>query len=150
MRNSITVLIAEDDSGHADLIRRNLRRVGISNEFMHFSDGQQVLDFLQNEENINGNNNGKSYLLLLDIRMPKMDGVEVLKEVKSDPNLKTIPVIMLTTTDDPKEVKRCHSLGCSNYITKPVNYEEFIEAVRRLGLFLEIVQIPELEHNNKQ
>ena len=81
-------------------------------------------------------------LLLLDINMPRVDGVEVLRRLKADPKTDEIPVIVLTTTDDPREVKRCYELGCNSYVTKPVEYDRFVEAVRRLGLFLAIVQVP--------
>lgn len=82
------------------------------------------------------------YLLLLDVRMPQVDGVEVLRQVKADPELRTIPVSMLTTTDEPREVERCHALGCSNYIVKPVDYDKFAEAIKHLGLFISLVQVP--------
>ena len=85
-----------------------------------------------------------SYLLLLDIRMPQVDGVEVLRHVKQNPELRKMPVIMLTTTDDPREVERCHALGCSTYIVKPVLYEKFAEAINRMGLFISLVQVPQL------
>ena len=84
------------------------------------------------------------YLLLLDIRIPKMDGIEVLRQVKQDEELRKLPVIMLTTTDDPREVEVCHNLGCSNYIVKPVDFDKFAEVLSRLGLFLKIVQVPQL------
>lgn len=141
MNTEVCILITEDDEGHAMLIQKNLRRAGISNSFKHFRDGQEVLDFLfgrgleQVEE-------GKSYLLLLDIRMPRVDGIEVLRQIKSDANLRRMPVIMITTTDDPQEVNQCHNLGCNNYITKPVDYNRFIEAIRQLGLFFSIVEVP--------
>jgi CheY-like chemotaxis protein len=83
-------------------------------------------------------------LLLLDIRMPKVDGVEVLRQLKEDPLLRKIPVIMLTTTDDPREVERCHLLGCSNYIVKPVDYESYASAVNNLGHFILLVKVPNL------
>ena len=73
-------------------------------------------------------------LLLLDIKMPRVDGVEVLRQLKSDPQTALVPVIMLTTTDDPREIQRCYELGCSVYITKPVDYQAFVEAINRLGL----------------
>ena len=88
---------------------------------------------------------GTAYLLLLDVRMPKMDGMEVLQEIKQDPALRKMPVIMVTTTDDPREVDRCHELGCSSYITKPVDYAQFVEAIRSLGLFLAVIQMPTLD-----
>lgn len=144
MKREVVILIAEDDEGHATLIKRNLKRAGISNEIMHFKDGAEVLDFLM------GNNGGphrqsnRAYLLLLDIRMPKVDGVEVLRRVKQHDELRKMPVIMITTTDDPREVENCHTLGCSNYITKPIDYEKFVESIRQLGLFLMVVEVPQL------
>jgi len=81
-------------------------------------------------------------LLLLDINMPRVDGVGVLKAVKADPRFAQLPVIMLTTTDDPREVDRCYQYGCSVYITKPVKYQDFVEALTRLGMFLEIIRVP--------
>jgi CheY-like chemotaxis protein len=78
----------------------------------------------------------------LDIKMPRVDGVEVLRQLKSDPRTATMPVIILTTTDDPREVRRCYQLGCNVYITKPVEYPAFVEAIKRLGLFLQVVKVP--------
>lgn len=144
MVEEVVILMAEDDEGHAGLIRRNLQRAGISNEIVHFKDGGEVIDFLKTSKEDIQNGMKKSFLLLLDIRMPKVSGVEVLKYIKADDDLKSMPVLMLTTTDDPKEVKRCHELGCSHYITKPIEYSAFVEAVKSLGLFLKIVKIPEI------
>ena len=141
MNQEVTILITEDDEGHAMLIQKNLRRSGISNLFKHFRDGQEVLDFLFGRSEDHAQEHG-SYLMLLDIRMPRIDGIEVLRQIKSDEKLRSIPVIMITTTDDPKEINQCHQLGCNNYITKPVDYNRFIEAIRQLGLFFSIVEIP--------
>ena len=74
--------------------------------------------------------------------MPRMDGVEVLRRIKADPRTAAVPVIMLTTTDDPREIERRYQLGCSVYVTKPVEYSAFIEAIKRLGLFLQVVRVP--------
>ena len=82
------------------------------------------------------------YLVLLDIRMPKVDGIEVLRRIKEDQELRKLPVIMLTTTDDMREVQRCHELGCNVYIQKPVDYDRFAEAIRRLGLFITLLLVP--------
>ena len=144
MTPEVAVLIAEDDEGHASLIERNLRRVGIQNEFIHFRDGRETLDFLQQKSSGPHRISGARYLLLLDIRMPKVDGIQVLREIKQDAELCKIPVIMITTTDDPREVAQCYRLGCSNYITKPVDYERFVECIRQLGLFLLIVEVPRI------
>ena len=144
MRKETIILIAEDDEGHATLIRKNLKRAGIINDIVHFKDGQETLDFLLRHGAGPKRENGKAYLLLLDIRMPKVDGVEVLRQVKADKELKKLPVIMITTTDDPREVENCHALGCSNYITKPVDYDKFVAVIRQLGLFLLVVEVPAL------
>lgn len=144
MDHEVKVLIAEDDDGHAALIRRNLRRGGILNETIRLEDGQQVLDFLFREGVGGGREAEISYLLLLDIRMPRVDGMEVLRRIKQDEELRKLPVIMLTTTDDPDEVEACHTLGCNNYIVKPVDYEKFVEVIRQLGMFIRIVEVPKL------
>jgi len=144
MKKEVVILIAEDDEAHVVLIQLNLQRAGVVNKQMVFTDGRQVLDFLYGRGQGPKREPGESYLLLLDIRMPRVDGVEVLRQVKADPELKKLPVIMVTTTDDPREIERCHALGCSSYVAKPVEYEQFVEAVRRLGLFLAIVEIPRI------
>jgi CheY-like chemotaxis protein len=135
------ILIVDDDEGHALLIRDNLAESGLSNRIEHFRDGQSVLDFFFR----NGSERereGHTYLVLLDIRMPKVDGIEVLRKLKAHSEYHKLPVIMLTTTDDPREVERCHELGCNVYIQKPVDYEKFAEAIRRLGLFITLLLVP--------
>ncbi len=138
----LTIVLAEDDDGHANLIHRNLERAGLTNGFIRVKDGQEALDLIRGEGAFAGQATRDGYLLLLDINMPRVDGIEVLRQVKADPALATIPVIMLTTTDDPREVERCYKLGCNVYITKPVAYDKFVEAIRQLGLFLQVVKIP--------
>jgi CheY-like chemotaxis protein len=145
MKKEVVILLAEDDKGHAELVMRNLKRAGLNNQILHFMDGEQVLTYLFSLKL--SLTEGKSYLLLLDIRMPKVDGVEVLKRIKEDETLKNIPVIMVTTTDDPFEIELCHSYGCNNYIAKPVEYDKFMEAIRRLGMFLEVVEVPDVKLN---
>jgi CheY-like chemotaxis protein len=140
MTREVVILIAEDDPGHVRLIEKNLHRAGLHNPIQHFQNGQEILDHLFGD----GSAKHASCLLLLDIRMPKVDGVEVLRRIKADARLRKMPVIMLTTTDDPREVQRCHDLGCSNYIVKPVDYDKFAEAIQQLGLFVALVEVPEL------
>lgn len=139
------IVLAEDDDGHANLVERNLRRAGVVNEVVRLKDGQETLDFIRGQGKFADCPAAGPLLLLLDINMPRVDGVEVLRQVKEDPATASMPVIMLTTTDDPREVERCYQLGCSVYITKPVEYEAFVEAVKRLGLFLQIVNVPEVK-----
>jgi CheY-like chemotaxis protein len=138
-----TILIVDDDEGHSILIRQSLAEVELENEFVEFRDGQAVLDFLFKAATRGERPPAKvPFLLLLDIRMPKVDGIEVLRRVKSDPRLRALPVIMLSTTDDPGEVDRCHKAGCSAYVQKPVDYDTFAEVVRRLGSFMKILTVP--------
>jgi CheY-like chemotaxis protein len=140
--NEITIMIAEDDDGHAELIKDNLREAGVSNEIIRFRDGQEALDYLLPATPKKVGGKQPLSLLLLDIRMPRVDGVEVLRRLKADPTTRNIPVIMLTTTDDPREIQQCYDLGCNCYITKPVEYQKFAEVMSRLGLFLIIIQLP--------
>lgn len=139
----LTIILAEDDDGHAQLIHRNLQRAGLVNGFIRARDGKEALDLVRGEGEHPGPGLSGRCLLLLDINMPRVDGVEVLRQIKADPALAVTPVIMLTTTDDPREVERCYSLGCNVYITKPVAYEQFVEAIKQLGLFLQVVKVPE-------
>ena len=139
----IMIVLVEDDDGHANLVERNLKRAGVSNGIHRLKDGQEALDFIHGVGAFAGRNWSKPMLLLLDIKMPRVDGVEVLRQLKSDSQTALVPVIMLTTTDDPREIQRCYELGCSVYITKPVDYQAFVEAINRLGLFLQVVRIPD-------
>jgi CheY-like chemotaxis protein len=138
----LVIVMAEDDDGHAFLVQQNLLEAGIANEIVHVHDGQEALDFIRVQGAYANRTRNGPLLLLLDINMPRVDGVEVLRQLKSEPDHAQIPVIMLTTTDDPREVRRCYDLGCSSYVTKPVDYDKFVEAIRRLGLFLSIVKVP--------
>jgi CheY-like chemotaxis protein len=140
--NPLVILLAEDDDGHASLIQRNLRRAGVSNAIVRVRDGQEALDYLYCRGAYAARPHEAPLLLLLDINMPRVDGVEVLRTIKADRDLARVPAIMLTTTDDPREVERCYQLGCSVYIAKPVRYEDFVDALTRLGMFLEIIKVP--------
>jgi CheY-like chemotaxis protein len=135
------ILIAEDDDGHADLIKEGLVESGVCNEMLRYKNGQEIWDFLSEFINSPELKREIAYLLLLDINMPLLDGVEVLRRMKSSPLLKDIPVIMLTTTDDPREVEECYKLGCNAYVTKPVDFAKFAETLHNLGLFIQIVKI---------
>ena len=148
MTSAVTILIAEDDDGHAELIQDHLREAGVTNPMRRFRDGQEAWDFLSIVNGGGHRENDQAYLLLLDIRMPRMDGVEVLRRVKGSPVLHNMPVIMLTTTDDPSEVEACYQLGCNCYVTKPIDYTRFSEALRTLGLFVMIVQVARLDGNS--
>jgi len=137
----LVILVAEDDDGHAELIKEGLIESGVRNRIVRFSNGQEVWNFLSSAGGGPVRETDKNYLLLLDINMPIMDGIEVLRRMKSDSELKDIPVIMLTTTDDPREVEVCYKIGCNIYISKPVDFMKFTDTLKRLGLFLQVVKI---------
>lgn len=141
----VTILLVEDDPGHARLIQKNLRRSNINNEIVALTDGQQAVDFLFAEGQYADHKRPSPLLVLLDLNMPVLDGYQVLERMKANEQTKRIPVVILTTTDDAREVERCYNLGCNVYITKPVDYEQFAEAIRKIGLFLSVVTIPDGE-----
>lgn len=138
--HNVNIILVEDDDGHALLVEKNLRRAGLVNGFLRLKDGQEALDYFFN--GAGSRPDTQQAVVLLDVNMPRVTGVEVLKQLKSDATTTAIPVIMLTTTDDPREIERCYEYGCNVYITKPVEYDDFIEAVRRLGFFLQVVKLP--------
>jgi CheY-like chemotaxis protein len=138
-QHPVTIVMVEDDDGHARLIEKNIRRAGVCNEIRHFTDGTSAIEHLFSDA---VRNNGP-FLMLLDLNLPDMNGVDILAQIKADEKLKRAPVIVLTTTDDQREVQRCYDLGANVYITKPVEYESFAQAIRQLGLFLSVIQIPE-------
>jgi len=145
MDEKVGILVAEDDEGHFALIQRNLQRAGVKGPILRFSDGQEILDFLFARGEGRRRRNGETYVLLLDIRMPKVDGLDVLRRLRADAVLRRVPVIILTTTDDPVEVEHSYRAGCGLYIAKPVQYDRFVETIRRIGMFLSIVRVPRLD-----
>ena len=138
----VTIVMIEDDEGHARLIERNIRRAGISNDIRHFSDGTSALEYILGDRE--GPMANGPALVLLDLNLPDMSGIDILAKIKAETALKRMPVVVLTTTDDKTEIQRCYDLGCNVYITKPVNYESFADAIRQLGLFLSVIQVPEV------
>ena len=140
---SVTTLLVEDDPGHARLIERDASCAHITNEIITLGDGQQAVDYLFKEHTYAGATHTLPLLLLLDLNLPQLDGYQVLSRLKADERTRHIPVVILTTTDEPYEIERCYALGCNVYITKPVEYEQFAEAIRKLGLFLSVVKIPQ-------
>jgi CheY-like chemotaxis protein len=138
MNNAVTIVMIEDDEGHARLIEKNIVRAGVTNPIVHFSNGSKALHYLEQ----NGHS-ARSLLVLLDLNLPDMTGIDILQKLKNDEGLRRAPVIVLTTTDDKREIERCYELGCNVYITKPVEYEHFANAIRQLGLFFSVIQVPE-------
>ncbi|MHC4437201.1 MAG: response regulator [Planctomycetota bacterium] len=142
MEKENIILVADDDNNHFELIRKNLLRAGLRNKILHLSDGREVLDFLlDTDTGHEGQSDIQEYILLLDINISGIDGVEILEKIKQDEKLKRIPVIILTAKDDPHTIERCHILGCSTYIVKPAGHEDFEETVHKIGNFLSVVEI---------
>jgi CheY-like chemotaxis protein len=142
MNASQTILIVDDDPGHSELISRNLKRTALRSSIVQLTSGGAALAFIDDEVRLQ-RSGGSRLLMLLDIKKPgALDGIEVLRRVKTDPGKRTIPVIMLTTSDDPREVSRCYDLGCNAYVTKPVDSAEFVDAIHRLGTFLAEMEVP--------
>jgi CheY-like chemotaxis protein len=142
MNIPVTIIMIEDDEGHARLIERNIRRSGVNNEIVPFSNGTDAVEYLFGPDGTAAARKGEALLVLLDLNLPDMTGIDILKRVKENRYLKATPVVVLTTTDDSQEIKRCYELGCNVYITKPVNYESFANAIRQLGLFFSVIQVP--------
>ena len=138
----LAIILAEDDDGHATLIRRNLERSKLRAEVVRARDGAVALELLAGGHS--AVQPGRRVVVLLDISMPRVDGLEVLARIKADPVTRSIPVYMLTTTDNPMEIDRCFELGCNAYVSKPVAYEAFVAAIQRLCDFLEIAHAPTL------
>ena len=134
------LVMIEDDEGHATLIKKNLNRAGIGNKMIHLQDGAKAAEYFFGQ-NSNDLPHDKT-LILLDLNLPEIDGYEILRRLKSEEHTRNIPIIVLTTTDNPKEVDRCYELGCNVYITKPVAYDSFADAIQKLGLMLAVVKIP--------
>ena len=142
MTNPVTIIMIEDHEGHAHQLERNIRRSGVNNEIVPFSDGTSAIDYLFGTDGTASARKGQALLVLLDLNLPDTSGIDILKRIKENRFLKSTPVVVLTTTDDSHEIKRCYELGCNVYITKPVNYESFANAIRQLGLFFSVIQVP--------
>jgi len=136
----VDIILVEDDLGHATLIKKNLKRANIRNNIIHLADGQEALDFFFDPSKTD--KPGRAMLVLLDLNLPKVSGYDVLKQLKANEKTKNIPIVMLTTTSDDTEVRKCYDTGCNVFVTKPVDYDNFAKAIERLGMFLSVVQIP--------
>lgn len=140
----VTMLVIDDDEGHAELVQRNLRRAGIDNPVVTIGNGREALDYVFCSGAYANRDPAHRLLLLLDINMPGIDGIEVLRQIKANPRTKKTPIVMLTTTDDPREIDLCYELGCNLYLTKPVAPAAFVDAITRLGLCISVASLPSL------
>jgi len=138
----VTIVMIEDDEGHARLIEKNVRRAGVHNEIVPFTLGKKALDFILGEARDGEVSRDRYLLVLLDLNLPDMSGIDILEQIKSNEHTRRLPVVVLTTTDDEREIQKCYDLGANVYITKPVDYEGFATAIRNLGLFFSVIQVP--------
>ncbi|KAA3498264.1 response regulator [Rhizobium rhizogenes] len=138
----VTIVMIEDDEGHARLIEKNVRRAGVNNEIVPFTLGAKALDYILGESRDGLVSKDRYLLVLLDLNLPDMSGINILEQIKSNEYTRRLPVVVLTTTDDETEIQKCYDLGANVYITKPVDYEGFANAIKNLGLFFSVIQVP--------
>jgi len=139
MINLRTILLAEDNPKDVELTLEALSEHNLANHVVVVKDGVEAMEYLRYEGNYKQRKQGNPAVLLLDIKMPRMDGIEVLKAVRSDDKLKTIPVVILTSSREEPDLKKCYELGVNAYVVKPVNFKDFIEAVKQIGIFWALI-----------
>jgi len=134
--NFVDILFAEDSIDDAMLTIRGLKKSGLANKIYHVKDGAEALDFI-NCKGLYKSRNAHEHpkLILLDLKMPKVSGIEVLEKIKADPVLKSIPVIILTSSKEDPDIKKCYALGANSYIVKPVESEMFFQTLKALGIY---------------
>ena len=137
-----TVLLVEDDDAAAHLIVANLKRAGAGGKIFRAPNGQRALEILARKDAERQLRPKERLIVLLDVNMPGVSGLQVLQFMKNTPALKRIPVVMLTTSDDPMEIEKCYELGCNFFVTKPVDYTKFVTTIKNIALILQIFTIP--------
>jgi len=140
MKNSIEILLIEDNAEDAGLTIRTLSKNNLANRLLHVEDGQEAIDFLFDEQNL------MPKLILLDLKMPKVDGIEVLRKLKADEKRRTIPVVVLTSSKEEKDIIEAYHLGVNAYIVKPVDFDQFVKAITQVGLFWLVINQPPAEY----
>lgn len=139
----IEILFVEDNIDDANLTLRALKKSGLTNTIFHVKDGAEALDFMYHTGDHTSRPQGeRPKLILLDLKMPKVSGIEVLQKLKSDPVFKSIPVVILTSSKEDPDIKKCYELGVNSYIVKPVESEKFFETIRELGMYWMILNQP--------
>ena len=142
MAEALSVLITDDDEGHATLVRRNMKRAGLQGDLIHLQDGQELLDYLYRRGRYHSRSVHGSVALLLDLNMPRLCGMAVLRRLKQDQSLARSPVFVLTTSDNPVEIDQCYALGASVCLVKPVDFGAFGDMVQRVASFLMAAKMP--------
>ena len=146
-----TILLAEDSPKDVELTLEALAAHNLANQVVVVKDGVEALEFLRCEGNYKLRRKGIPAVLLLDIKMPRMDGIETLRTIRSDPALKMLPVVMLTSSREEQDLIRSYELGVNAYVVKPVDFKEFIEAVKQLGVFWAVInEVPPVSKSSKK
>ncbi len=141
--NSVEILVVEDNPQDLELMLRALRQANLSNRIQIARDGAEALEFIfGNGAHAGRNVENTPKLVLLDLKLPKVDGLEVLEKIKADPRTRTTPVVVLTSSKEPRDVVESYRLGANSYIVKPVNFEGFAKAVSELGLYWLLLNEP--------
>lgn len=141
--SEIEILFVEDSADDAMLTIRALKKSGLANKLHHVKDGAEALDFMYCREAYASRDIKEiPKLILLDLKMPKVPGIKVLEKIKSDPDLKFIPVVILTSSKEDPDIKKCYALGANSYIVKPVESDKFFQAIKELGLYWMILSQP--------
>jgi len=142
--NSIDILLVEDNIDDAELTIRELKKHSMANNLIHVTDGEQALDLIFGTADFSGKGDilRQPKLILLDIQMPKLNGIEVLKRIKNDERTHLTPVVILTSSREDPDIKMCYELGANSYIVKPVNFEKFAESIRNLGFYWLLLNQP--------
>jgi two-component system response regulator len=135
--HSVDILLVEDNPDDAELAIRELRKHNMANNLFHVEDGEEALNFLFATGNYEDRRNAARLpkVVLLDIQMPKVNGIEVLQRLRADPRTHTVPVVILTSSKESPDIRKCYDLGANSYIVKPVNFEGFAEAIKNLGFY---------------
>jgi len=140
MNQEVEILLVEDSSSDAEMTIRALKKNNLANKLLHVKDGAAALEFIFSEGEYAGRQTGyQPKVILLDLKMPKLNGIEVLQRIRADERTKTIPVVVLTSSKEDPDIKKCYELGVNSYVVKPVEFEDFQKAVSDLGLYWMIV-----------
>lgn len=143
MKTVKRILLVEDSPRDAEMTLDVLEQHNLANGICHVRDGVEALDYLHRREAFAGRTDDLPALVLLDLKMPRVDGIEVLREMKSDPKLKVVPVVVMTSSREDRDLHQCYELGVNAYVVKPVKFQEFVEAVRHLSLFWLLLNEPD-------
>lgn len=139
MNNSMEIILVEDNKSDADLIMRALRKNNVANKIVHLKDGQEALDFFEASHLAANGMAETAKIILLDLKMPKVNGIQVLQKLKLDEHTKNIPIVMLSSSKEETDLKECYKLGVNSYVVKPLTFEDFVKTVSQLGLYWSMI-----------